>query len=250
MIGFIPGAYYYSSRYDLTGGFFHFFKYWIFLLFAFCFFESGFPDLNFAFSLLLFFLAHLCVYDQFCFSNDKNFSSEKNGTDRSGGKVILPPSFIFSAAFCLLFFLILGLLDFFSGYFFVYLIFLSSVFFLHNSLVEKFRVLTYFALYIIKTFLPVFAFSAVEGSFFVSIFYVYFAIAFSFSYVPAYALKKFGFHAISLKFKAVYFKIFLLSCLSFINLVFLVFSVFVFIVTALELFIKKISHEKNNSLDR
>lgn len=174
-----PGGYYLTSRYDsnILKFLVYLAKYWgsIVIFYEFNLTESFNNNLLFyGLTLLLYF----SVYDYFCYKNDQEPDAI---TPRDGKSVSLGVTFFY--------FLLLSFLGLFIyGTVFYYpicvCIIIISIFYLHNRLSEKLRVITYFLLYFIKPFL---FFNGVSGLFPL----VIFSSLYAFSYIPYYFVKKF-----------------------------------------------------------
>lgn len=181
-MSFFPSKYYLASRYDSSVSSFlvYILKYWgSIALFYIIYFDNG----NISFDNLLFCLFSLAVYfsvyDYFCFINDQEPGAL---TVRKGGVVSK-----WSVVIQVISISAVGLYIYKSDFLFPILVCLliSVVFYIHNSIPEKARVISYFLLYFLKPFL-------FFQSFFSLMPVVFFSLFYALSYVPYYFVKKFG----------------------------------------------------------
>ncbi|WP_318513953.1 hypothetical protein [Photobacterium leiognathi] len=199
-----PGEYYLTSRYNSNIATFLIYlaKYWGTII---IFYEIFLGDLisNTASFYCINLLLYFSIYDYFCCIND----NEPGAVTQREGKIVSLSCTLFYVTL----FSCLGL--FFYGLNFSYTmgvcLLITIIFYIHNELSEKFRVITYFLLYFLKPFLFFH-----DINVFLSI--VIFSSLYAFSYIPFYFIKKFALQwpNIFLKtiFSGIFLKIFFLLC--------------------------------------
>ncbi len=185
-----PGVYYYSTRYDnLYKPFAHILKFWGSYLLTIQLTIPG--QINFYY-LLPSFIAYLAIYDIGCFQNDTKASFEDKGTTRNKVSYYDNSLAFFTSSFlwALLCLLIVFIMNIHVGLIVTSMfILLYTIFWLHNSLEPRQRILTFYLLYLIKGLVVL---TAVVASLnIIPVMYLIFCILFPLTYLPKYIHSKY-----------------------------------------------------------
>lgn len=189
---YYPASYYIKSRYNGNPIYFFFYllRYWFIL--SFFLNEKSYQSI---FILFFSLFIYYSFYDFFCLENDKIAKNEKGGTNRLGStqkeikfKELL--IWVLFSALILSYFSITTLI-----YNFIIISLVVFVFYIHNRILSRLRILTYSLLYFLKVFLMYQNFKIIDSEIFIKIIAI--ALLWNIVHIINYSLKKSGLKKLS-----------------------------------------------------